>query len=118
MILELDDSTWERTQHFPPDKYYENTDVTGRIVYPQSDDRRRYLWPMIVDDANGEKTVFVYGPHFTPTVYFHLTQRDCVRMRWALMTHRDKIQGTCIFLTAVLCSLANVVAAILWFTRR
>lgn len=118
MILDIDLPMWERIQHLPPDMDYDNTDVTGRIVYPDHNDRRRYLWPMVVDDVNGEKTLFVFGPHFTPTVYFHLSQRDCTRLRWALMTRSDKIQGVFIFATAILSSFANVVMAILWFTRR
>lgn len=118
MILDLDTDAWEMVQHFPPGKDYHNTDVTGRIVYPQSDDRRRYLWPMVVNDANGEKTLFVYGPHLTPTVYFHLTQRDCDKLRWALMTRRDKVIGASVFAAAILMPFANIVMVILWFTRR
>ena len=118
MILDLDTSAWDSVEHFPPDKDYTNADVTGRIVYPQSDDRRRYVWPMVVDDVNGEKTLFVYGPHVTPMVYFHLTQADCIKLRWGLMTRRDKILGASVFAVAVLSSFANVVMAILWFARR
>lgn len=118
MILELDSDAWNNVQHFPPDKGYDNADVSGRIVYPTSNDRRRYLWPMIVDDPNGEKQLFVYGPHFLPTMYFHLTQRDCLRLRWALMTRRDKIHGAAIIVSLFLLACSNVVMSVLWFTRR
>lgn len=119
MILDIDAPTWEHgIHHYPPDKDYDNVDVSGRIVYPSHNDRRRYLWPMIVDDVNGEKTLFVYGPHFLPTAYFHLTKKDCDRLRWGLMHRKDKVWGLAILSVAVVNIWLDIVLAILHFVRR
>ena len=117
MILEIETPLWERIEHFPPGEGWENDDVTGRIVYPTTDDKRRYLWPMIVTDASDRRTLFVFGPHFTPTVYFHLTQRDCDKLRWALMTRRDKKLGGAIVVSWCMMLVANI-ALIVAFLRR
>ena len=120
-MIDLYDGRWHDLplsavpQHFPPGSFpYDSW--TGTIEYPPRDDRRAYLWPMVVD-LDDHKMLFVDGPQFVPTVYFHLNYQDCTRLRWALMFRRDKVWGLGILLMLLVSGACNIWMAVHHFGR-